>query len=168
MTQTACHFATSDENERFVQFVNWLAARGRSEATARSYRSDWQDLAAWYRRAFGRPFTAQALDAEVVVSWREAGRARGKSPATLTRRLAFVRTYGRWLGEGSGGDPSSQDRRWGRASASNPMEQAQGLNERTESSAPSRTPRSTSCSTRSMRADVGGTRPCCTSCSTRG
>jgi integrase/recombinase XerC len=105
MTQTACHFATSDENERFVQFVNWLAARGRSEATARSYRSDWQDLAAWYRRAFGRPFTAQALDAEVVVSWREAGRARGKSPATLTRRLAFVRTYGRWLAEGSGGGP---------------------------------------------------------------
>jgi len=104
MNANACHFATSDENARFGQFVDWLTTRGRSEATARSYRSDWQDLAAWYRRAFGQPFSAQALDAEVVVGWREAGKARGKSQATLTRRLAFARTYGRWLSEASGGD----------------------------------------------------------------
>ncbi len=97
MMQTICHFASSDENVRFGQFLDWLSARGRSSATARSYRSDWQDLAAYFRRSRGQPFTAEALDAETVSAWRESGRTKGKSPATLTRRLAFARTYGRWL-----------------------------------------------------------------------
>jgi len=95
----ASHFASSEENTRFTRFAEWLTSRGRSDATARSYRSDWQDLAAWYRRARGTPFDAQMLDAETVAAWRAAGEAKGKSPATLTRRLAFVRTYGRWLAE---------------------------------------------------------------------
>lgn len=93
------HFASSEENVRFGQFLDWLSARGRSDATARSYRSDWQDLAAWYRRARGTAFDASMLDAETVSAWRLAGESKGKSPATLTRRLAFVRTYGRWLAE---------------------------------------------------------------------
>jgi site-specific recombinase XerD len=93
------HFASSEENVRFGQFLDWLTARGRSDATARSYRSDWQDLAAWYRRARGTAFDASMLDAETVSAWRQAGESKGKSPATLTRRLAFVRTYGRWLAE---------------------------------------------------------------------
>lgn len=93
------HFASAEENVRFGQFLGWLAARGRSDATARSYRSDWQDLAAWHRRAKGVPFDASLLDAESVSAWRSAGEAKGKSPATLTRRLAFVRSYGRWLAE---------------------------------------------------------------------
>ncbi len=93
------HFASSDENVRFAQFLDWLIARGRSEATARSYRSDWQDLAAWFRRSRGEPFTGTAIDADTLSAWRDAGRAKGKSSATLTRRLAFARTYGRWLAE---------------------------------------------------------------------
>lgn len=93
------HFASSEENVRFGRFLDWLGARGRSDATARSYRSDWQDLAAWFRRARGTPFDASMLDADAVSTWRSAGEAKGKSPATLTRRLAFVRTYGRWLAE---------------------------------------------------------------------
>ena len=93
------HFASSEENVRFGQFLDWLCARGRSDATARSYRSDWQDLAAWHRRARGTAFDASTLDAETVSAWRLAGESKGKSPATLTRRLAFVRTYGRWLAE---------------------------------------------------------------------
>ncbi|MCK6572677.1 tyrosine-type recombinase/integrase [Myxococcota bacterium] len=95
----ASHFASADENARFQQFLDWLSARGRSDATARSYRSDWQDLAAWYRRARGAPFDASSLDADTVAAWREAGQNKGKSPATLTRRLAFARTYARWLAE---------------------------------------------------------------------
>jgi len=99
----ASHFASPEENVRFQQFLEWLSAHGRSDATARSYRSDWQDLAAWYRRARCAPFDASSLDADTVTAWREAGQNKGKSPATLTRRLAFARTYARWLTLAKGG-----------------------------------------------------------------
>lgn len=97
--RTECHFATREECARFGSFLAWLAARGRSPATARSYRSDWQDLAAWYRRARGAPFSASVLDAEGVADWRDAGVDKGKSAATVTRRLAFARTYAGWLAD---------------------------------------------------------------------
>jgi len=93
-----CHFATLEECARFGRFLDWLASRGRSPATARSYRSDWQDLAAWHRRARGAPFSADGLDAQGVAGWRDAGVEKGKSAATVTRRLAFARTYAGWLG----------------------------------------------------------------------
>jgi site-specific recombinase XerD len=90
-------FATADEQDRFERFLGWLQARGRSAATARSYRSDWQDLALWFRRFRRAEFDAAALDADVVEAWRDHGRDRGKSAATLTRRLSFARNYGAWL-----------------------------------------------------------------------
>lgn len=90
-------FATNEECARFSRFVDWLRRRGRSEATARSYRSDWQDLALWFRRATGRPFDAAALDAEVVEAWRQHALHKGRSGSTVNRRLAFARTYGAWL-----------------------------------------------------------------------
>jgi site-specific recombinase XerD len=89
-------FATAEEQARFERFLRWLEARGRAAATTRSYRSDWQDLALWYRRQRREDFDAHALTAEVLAAWLEHGRSRGKSGATLTRRLSFARSYGGW------------------------------------------------------------------------
>lgn len=97
MTIRVNHFATPEEQDRFERFLAWLRSRGRSASTARSYRSDWQDLTLWFRRRHRTDFEGAALTAEVVAAWRDDGRARGKSGATLTRRLSFARTYGAWL-----------------------------------------------------------------------
>ncbi|MCB9540553.1 MAG: tyrosine-type recombinase/integrase [Myxococcales bacterium] len=93
------HYVTPDEGLRFERFLDWLARRGRSSSTARSYRSDWQHLAMWYRRRYGQLFDATMLDAEVTAAWRETAEARGKSGATVSRRLAFARTYGAFLSQ---------------------------------------------------------------------
>ncbi len=92
-------FATREECARLGRFLQSLVRRGRSASTARSYRSDWQDLALWFRRARGRPYDSSSLDAEVVGEWRAYSLRKGRSGATVTRRAAFARTYGSWLVE---------------------------------------------------------------------
>lgn len=89
-------FATPDERRRFARYLDALGRRGRRPATLRSYTTDWQALTIWYRRAHGHPFTADALDAALVGRWREAA-SEHKSAATVLRRMAFARSYGRWL-----------------------------------------------------------------------
>jgi integrase/recombinase XerC len=93
-------FATENECLRFAEFQEFLSLRGRAASTARSYRSDWESLSRYARRHAGAAFDSAALDAEMVESWRDAALARGKSAATVTRRLAFVRIYGDWLADG--------------------------------------------------------------------
>lgn len=90
-------FATEEEQARFENFVGCLLRRGRRASTTRSYRSDWIDLSLWYRRAYSSGFDASCLDANVVDGWREASEGRGKSSATILRRMAFARTYLRWM-----------------------------------------------------------------------
>jgi site-specific recombinase XerD len=92
-------FCTREECARFAQFLVSLVRRGRSASTARSYKSDWQDLALWFRRARGRPYDSSSLDAEAVGEWRAHALKKGRSGATVTRRAAFSRTYGSWLVE---------------------------------------------------------------------
>ena len=92
-------FATREESGRLSRFLHSLVRRGRSASTARSYRSDWQDLALWFRRARGRPYDSSSLDAQAVGEWRAHALAKGRSGATVTRRAAFSRTYGSWLVE---------------------------------------------------------------------
>lgn len=90
-------FATEEEQGRFVDFSDWLGDRGRSKSTQRSYRSDWQDLSIWYRRAIGDRFDSARMDSDVIEGWRSHAEARGRSPSTVARRLAFARSYGAWL-----------------------------------------------------------------------
>lgn len=90
-------FATPEECQRFEQFLAWLTRRGRRPSTLRSYTSDWQALTIWYRRDAGRPFGAAAIDATLIGRWRAAVENKGKSASTVLRRMAFARTYGKWL-----------------------------------------------------------------------
>lgn len=92
-------FATADENRRFERFLDWLARRGRRASTVRSYTSDWQALTIWYRRHAHARFTAEALDADLLGTWRAAVRDKGRSPSTVLRRMAFARTYCAWLAQ---------------------------------------------------------------------
>ncbi len=100
-------FATREECARFSRFLDSLVRRGRSASTARSYRSDWQDLALFFRRNLGRPYDSASLDATVMVSWREYSLRKGRSGATVTRRNAFGRTYASWLVEQGVIEPST-------------------------------------------------------------
>lgn len=97
MTTLSNRFATVEENRRFERFLDWLARRGRRSSTLRSYTSDWQALTIWYRRHADRPFGAEALDADLLGTWRSAVRDKGRSPSTVLRRMAFARTYSKWL-----------------------------------------------------------------------
>ena len=90
-------FATNDEQARFDDFVGCLLKRGRRASTTRSYRSDWLDLSLWFRRQYSEGFDASRLDADVVEGWRAASEDRGKSSSTILRRMAFARTYLRWM-----------------------------------------------------------------------
>jgi integrase/recombinase XerC len=90
-------FVTAPEGERFARFLEWLVRRGRSRSTARSYRSDWQDLSMWWRRSQGDAFDGAQLTGPHAVAWGEAIEARGHSDATVSRRLAFARSYATWL-----------------------------------------------------------------------
>ena len=90
-------FATDDEQARFDDFIACLHRRGRRASTTRSYRSDWLDLSLWFRRQFASGFDASRLDVTVVDGWRAASESKGKSSATILRRMAFARTYLRWL-----------------------------------------------------------------------
>lgn len=90
-------FATSEECDRFSRFLDWLAMRGRRPSTARSYRSDWQDLAIWYRRYGGEAFDGSYLTADLVGAWREDSEKKGRSASTVLRRMAFARSYVGWL-----------------------------------------------------------------------
>ena len=90
-------FATNDEQERFDDFVECLLMRGRRASTTRSYRSDWLDLSLWFRRQHAESFDASRLDADMVEGWRTASENKGKSSSTILRRMAFVRTYLRWM-----------------------------------------------------------------------
>ncbi len=90
-------FASDTECARFTEFLAWLSFRGRRDSTIRSYRSDWQDLTIWYRRHAGNPFESTDLDADLVAGWRQEAENKGRSPSTILRRLAFVRSYSGWL-----------------------------------------------------------------------
>ena len=90
-------FVSEPEGERFGLFLDWLVRRGRSRSTARSYRSDWQDLAMWWRRTHGAAFDGADLTGAQAMAWGDAIAARGHSDATVSRRLAFARSYATWL-----------------------------------------------------------------------
>jgi site-specific recombinase XerD len=74
----------------------FLSVAGMSEATRRAYEGDLRDFARW----FGGDSPLEDVDVRVLADWvTELGRARGRgrlAPATITRKLAAVRSLLRY------------------------------------------------------------------------
>lgn len=76
------------------QFHKYLLQGGRTERTARAYRSDLLGMTTW---AASLNAGFDSLDA-VARAWLDVGRSEGKAPRTLSRRAASIRAYAAWAG----------------------------------------------------------------------
>lgn len=88
--------ATNEERDRFARFLQELREKGRSPRTLRAYEFDWSQFAGWYAEVNQEPFTLErlaAMDIQDYVTW---GRQQGLKPATLNRRLAWLKQYAAW------------------------------------------------------------------------
>jgi integrase/quercetin dioxygenase-like cupin family protein len=85
--------ATTAENERFAAFSAHLAAEGFSPATRACYASDWWNVSERAHRDTRRRFRLDRFGADDFLLQRSALFAAGVAPATLNRRLAFLRRY---------------------------------------------------------------------------
>ncbi len=85
--------AAPTECERFAEFRSALAAEGLSPATLACYASDWMNVSEYVHRTAGRRFRADRYAAEEFILLRADLVARGVSPSTMNRRLAFLRRY---------------------------------------------------------------------------
>jgi integrase len=90
--------ATAAERRRFIAFLAALEAEGLSPATRACYGSDWWNLSEATREATGRPFRLDGYRDVDFLAYRAREAARGVSPATLNRRLAFLRRYAAYAG----------------------------------------------------------------------
>ncbi len=90
-------FATPEEQRRFETFCTFLISRGRRASTLKAYQGDWQALSLYFRQRHKQSFNLLLLSPEDIQSWRARGRARGRSAATINRRLAFLKSYLSWL-----------------------------------------------------------------------
>ena len=84
------------EYARFEQFTLHLQESGRSANTLRAYRLDWTVFATWFAHVNDAPFDLahlSALDVRDYLSW---GKQEGLKPATLNRRLGFLKLYVQW------------------------------------------------------------------------
>lgn len=82
-------------------FRSYLLRRGRSQATCKSYLSDLRAMQRWLASSTdGSPIPhlpPERLE-EAALRWMENSRTEGLAPATITRRLATLRQFGRYLG----------------------------------------------------------------------
>lgn len=85
--------ATAAENARFAAFAESLEKEGFSHATRACYASDWWNVAAESRRSTGRRFRIDRFGPDDFRLQRAHLSALGTAPATLNRRLAFLRRY---------------------------------------------------------------------------
>ena len=92
---------TSEEQTRFERFGSQLRELGRSGNTLRAYRLDWQQFAVWFEQANGESFDLVNLTALDVLDYLTWGKREGLKPATLNRRLGFLKQYATW-GEDEG------------------------------------------------------------------
>ncbi|MCA9538887.1 MAG: tyrosine-type recombinase/integrase [Myxococcales bacterium] len=86
----------ADEQARFADFVADLERRGRAPKTIGSYRSDWVGFTEWYASARGAPFGLERLNGDDVTAFRDHLQAQGMRPATVNRKLVFLKRYAAW------------------------------------------------------------------------
>ncbi len=87
---------TEAEARHFRAFLDELERRGRAAKTIGSYRSDWIGFVDWYRATRQAPFGVEALDGPVVEAFREHLQTGGMRPATVNRKLVFLKRYAGW------------------------------------------------------------------------
>ncbi|MEZ4472253.1 MAG: tyrosine-type recombinase/integrase [bacterium] len=93
---------TEAAEARFNAFAEYLLGTGRAAKTVASYRSDWTGLVRWASQELGRPFDVTDLTADLVSRWRdELGEAQ-QQPATINRKLVFVKRFTDWDARFSG------------------------------------------------------------------
>lgn len=87
---------TEAANVRFAAFAETLLNAGRAPKTVASYRSDWLGLVRWAAQDQGEPFHPDHLTSDLVERWRDALKTAGQRPATINRKLVFVKRFTAW------------------------------------------------------------------------
>jgi site-specific recombinase XerD len=87
---------TEPEAMRFAGFVTELRRRGRAPKTIGSYRSDWIGFTDWFLENEGRAFTIAGLTAGAAEQYRDHLVSKGMRPATVNRKLVFIKRYAQW------------------------------------------------------------------------
>jgi site-specific recombinase XerD len=101
---------TKEEEARFALFLRNLREKGRSPRTLRAYEFDWSQFAAWYTEVNQEPFTLERLAAMDVQDYLTWGQQQNLKPATLNRRLAWLKQYATWGMEQKVVDPDMRRR----------------------------------------------------------
>jgi site-specific recombinase XerD len=84
------------EQERFAGFVAGLRRRGRAPKTVGSYRSDWVGFNEWYFESYDVSFSVETVAGEQVKAYLEHLKSEGMRPATVNRKLVFLKRYVGW------------------------------------------------------------------------
>ncbi len=83
---------TLAERDRLERFLADLQERGRKPATIDAYRADWGSLARWFEGTNGGRFDLTALAGMDLADY-QGFLVRTAKPATVSRRLLFLRSY---------------------------------------------------------------------------
>ena len=86
----------SEEQERFAGFVAELRGRGRAPKTIGSYLSDWIGLNDWFMTQNGEGFSVVGVTVEQLKGYVEHLQGQEMRPATINRKLVFVKRYVSW------------------------------------------------------------------------
>jgi site-specific recombinase XerD len=86
-----------DQAPDITAFLTDLAREARSERTWVAYQSDLNLFARWLTQTTGDPFTAKTLTRIDVRDYKQhLLSVKGRTPATVNRRLAALRAFGGW------------------------------------------------------------------------
>jgi site-specific recombinase XerD len=86
----------STEQQRFAGFVAELRGRGRAPKTIGSYRSDWIGFNDWFEAHQGESFSILSVTVEQLKAYVEHLQSQEMRPATINRKLVFVKRYVSW------------------------------------------------------------------------
>lgn len=85
--------ASPDEANRFAAFLEDIRALGRRAQTLRAYASDWLLFSDWYHSVNAEPFDLLRLSTLDIQDYRSFLGTRSMAPATINRRLVFLKRY---------------------------------------------------------------------------
>ena len=94
--QTARAWVTAPEWQRCQAFLSSLQARGRSAKTLAEYVGDFTCVARWSCHTNGELFDLTRLTAREVQEFKRCCQRHRRAPATINRRLSFVKQYVRY------------------------------------------------------------------------
>ena len=93
---TVANVNFEDERARFSGFLSDLGRQGRAPKTLGSYRSDWLGFTEWYAERHSTPFGIELLTSSVVKDYRAYLEGKSLKPATINRKLVFLKRYATW------------------------------------------------------------------------